>query len=194
MKVLGINGSSRRDGNTALLMNEVLGELRSEGIQCEMIQLAGEIVKGCTACGACIRRKDGKCSINDDIVNSIIEKMASSDGIILGSPVYFSNMTPELKALIDRSGRVAKANDYLFRRKVGAAVVAVRRAGAMTTFNALNHFFLVEQMIVPGSSYWNIGIGMEPGEVNQDVEGMKTMRDLGKNITWLLKRLDSGSS
>lgn len=190
MKVLGINGSSRSEGNTALLIDMVFKELRKEGIECEMIQLANETVKGCKACGICMIKKNGKCAIDDDIVNHLIKEISSSDGIILGSPVYFSNITPELKALIDRSGRVAKANDYLFKKKVGAAVVAVRRTGAMPAFNAMNHFFLVEQMIVPGSSYWNMGIGMEPGDVKEDTEAIRTMEDLGKNMAWLIKKLN----
>ena len=115
--------------------------------------------------------------------------MAEADGIILGSPVYFSMMTPELKALIDRSGYVARANSDLFKRKVGAAVVAVRRAGAIPTFDAINHFFLISQMIVPGSSYWNIGIGRKKGDVESDKEGMETMEDLGRNMAWLIKKL-----
>jgi multimeric flavodoxin WrbA len=115
--------------------------------------------------------------------------MADSDGIILGSPVYFSMMTPEMKALIDRAGYVARANSDMFKRKVGAAVVAVRRAGGMPTFDAINHFFLISQMIVPGSSYWNIGIGGKKGDVKKDEEGMKTMEDLGKNMAWLMKKL-----
>ncbi len=190
MKVLGINGSSRSDGNTALLIDMVFKELRKEGIECEMVQLANETVQGCKACGICMIKKNGKCAIDDDIVNPLIKKISSSDGIILGSPVYFSNITPELKALIDRSGRVAKANDYLFKKKIGAAVVAVRRTGAMPAFNAMNHFFLVEQMIVPGSSYWNMGIGMEPGDVKEDTEAIRTMEDLGKNMAWLIKKLN----
>ncbi len=190
MKVLGINGSSRSDGNTSLLIEWVFNELRKEGIDCEMIQLANQTIKGCKACGICMIKKNGKCAIDDDIVNPLIEKMSSSDGMILGSPVYFSNITPELKALIDRSGRVAKANNYQFKKKIGAAVVAVRRTGAMPAFNAMNHFFLVEQMIVPGSSYWNIGMGMEPGDVKEDLEAKRTMTDLGKNMAWLIKKLN----
>ena len=115
--------------------------------------------------------------------------MLAADCIILGSPVYFSMMTPELKAFIDRAGYVARANSDMFKRKVGAAVVAVRRAGAIPTFDAINHFFLISQMIVPGSSYWNIGVGQKKGDVKNDEEGMKTMIDLGNNIVWLLKRL-----
>ncbi len=115
--------------------------------------------------------------------------MAEADGIILGSPTYFSMMTSEMKALIDRAGFVARGNDDLFQRKVGAAVVAVRRAGGIPTFDAINHFFLISQMIVPGSSYWNVGIGLRPGDVEKDEEGLETMDDLGRNMAWLIKKL-----
>ena len=116
--------------------------------------------------------------------------MAAANGIILGSPTYFSMMTSEMKALIDRSGFVGRANGDLFKRKVGAAVVAVRRAGGIPTFDAINHFFLISQMIVPGSSYWNVGIGLAKGDVEKDEEGLKTMDDLGKNMAWLLKKIN----
>jgi multimeric flavodoxin WrbA len=189
MKILGINGSARRDGNTAMMIERIFETLRSDGFQCEMVQLSGKQISGCRACDNCIRMKNERCVIEGDMVNEIIEKMKEADCIILGSPVYFSNITPEMKALIDRSGRVAKANGYLFKRKVGAGVVAVRRTGAMPAFNDLNYFFLVEQMIVPGSSYWNICIGRDIGDVGNDREGMKTMDDLAANISWLVKKL-----
>ncbi|MBN1389486.1 MAG: flavodoxin family protein [Candidatus Thermoplasmatota archaeon] len=189
MKVIGINGSSRRDGNTASMIRKVFEELDKEGIETELIQMAGHRVRGCTACGRCALNKDGRCVIEDDIVNGIIGKMAEADGMILGSPVYFSNVTPEMKALIDRVGRVARANDYLLERKVGAAVTAVRRGGALSAFNAMNSLFLIEKMIVPGSTYWNLGIGRDPGDVEKDIEGMENMKDLGRNMAWLIKKL-----
>ena len=188
MKVVAFNGSARKDGNTALLLKRVLKVLEAEGIETELIQLAGEQVRGCTACRTCYDTQNNRCIIEDDKVNLYIQKMLEADGIILGSPVYFSMMTPELKALIDRTGYVARANGDMFKRKIGAAVVAVRRAGAIPTFNAINHFFLISQMIVPGSSYWNIGIGRKKGDVAGDEEGMATMDDLGKNMAWLLKK------
>lgn len=189
MKVVAFNGSARKDGNTALLLRRVLGALEEEGIETELVQLAGRHLRGCRACRGCIERKDRRCVYNGDRMNEYIGKMLGADGIVLGSPVYFSMMTPEMKALIDRSGYVARANSDMFRRKVGAAVVAVRRAGAMTTLDALNHFFLISQMIIPGSSYWNLGIGHKKGEVENDAEGMRTMEDLGRNMAWLLKKL-----
>ena len=191
MKVVAINGSARKDGNTAILIRRVLSVLESEGIETELIQLAGEQIHGCMACGTCRKVQNKQCKIVTDNVNLYIEKMATADAIILGSPTYFSMMTSEMKALIDRAGFVGKANGDLFKRKVGAAVVAVRRAGGIPTFDAINHFFLISQMIVPGSSYWNVGIGLNPGDVEKDAEGMKTMEDLGRNMAWLLKKLKS---
>ena len=189
MKVIAFNGSARKDGNTAILIRRVLQVLEKKGIETELIQLAGEQIRGCNACRTCYKTKNKRCVIEDDNVNAYIQKMLEADGIILGSPVYFSMMTPELKALIDRTGYVARANSNMFKRKIGAAVVAVRRAGAIPTFDAINHFFLISQMIVPGSSYWNIGIGQKKGDVEGDKEGMKTMEDLGRNMAWLIKKL-----
>ncbi len=189
MRVAAFNGSARKDGNTAILIRRVLGALEAEGIETELIQLAGEQIHGCTACGTCRKIQNKQCKIVNDNVNLYIEKMEASDGIILGSPTYFSMMTSEMKALIDRAGFVGRANGDLFKRKVGAAVVAVRRAGGIPTFDAINHFFLISQMIVPGSSYWNVGIGLAKGDVEKDEEGLKTMDDLGKNMAWLLKKI-----
>lgn len=189
MKIVAFNGSGRKDGNTALLIRRVLKILEAEGIETELIQLAGEHICGCSACRTCYSTKNNRCAIEDDSVNAYIQKMVEADGIILGSPVYFSMMSPELKALIDRAGYVALANDYLLKRKVGAAVVAVRRAGAIPTFDAINHFFLINQMIIPASSYWNVGLGRKKGDVAGDDEGMRTMDTLGKNMAWLIKKL-----
>jgi multimeric flavodoxin WrbA len=189
MKVVAINGSARKDGNTAILLNYVLSELRGEGIETELIQLAGSKIHGCIACYKCWNNKDKKCAVNDDGANEYIAKMIEADGILLGSPTYFSDTTPEMKALIDRSGFVSRANDFLFKRKVGAAVVAVRRAGSTHVFDTINHLFLISQMIVPGSIYWNMGIGREKGEVEKDEEGIQTMKILGQNMAWLLKNL-----
>jgi multimeric flavodoxin WrbA len=192
VKVIAFNGSARKDGNTAILIRRVLQVLENEGIETELIQLAGKLIHGCNACRTCYETKNERCIIEDDSVNEYVQKMKAADGIILGSPTYFSMMTPEMKALIDRTGYVARANKHLFKRKVGAAVVAVRRAGGIPTFDAINHFFLISQMIVPGSSYWNVGIGNKKGEVESDKEGLETMDDLGKNMAWLIKKLNAG--
>jgi len=190
MKVVAFNGSARKDGNTAILVTTLLKELKKEKIETELIQLAGKKIRGCTACGKCFVNRDGKCVIGNDIVNECIEKMLDADGIILASPTYFADVSTEMKALIDRAGFVAKANEDMFRRKVGAAVVAVRRGGAIHAFDTMNHFFFISQMVVPGSSYWNVGIGLNPGDVKGDEEGLLTMKTLGANMAWLLKKIN----
>jgi multimeric flavodoxin WrbA len=189
MKVVAISGSARENGNTALLLGHVLAELAGEGIGTELVQLSGKSVRGCTACFKCFANKDRRCAVTGDAVNDCIEKMEAADGILLGSPTYFTDVTAEMKALIDRAGMTARANGDMYRRKAGAAVVAVRRAGAIHAFDTLNHFFLIGQMIIPGSSYWNVGIGRNIGDVEKDEEGIQTMRTLGRNMAWLLKAL-----
>ncbi len=190
MKVVAFNGSARKDGNTAILIRKVFSELDAEGIETELVQLAGKTIRGCTTCRKCYENKDKRCAVDNDIVNECIEKMLEADGIILGSPVYFSDIPTEMKALIDRAGYVARANSDMLRRKVGAGVVAARRAGCIHTLDSINHFFLIGQMIVPGSSYWNVGIGRAKGDVEQDEEGMETMQVLGRNMAWLLKKIN----
>jgi len=188
MKVIAFNGSARKDGNTAILLNYVLAELHKEGIETELYQLAGKKIRGCIACYKCAENLDQRCSFRNDDLNECVEGMIEADGIILGSPTYFTDVTAEMKALIDRAGMVAKVNGDMFRRKVGAAVVAVRRAGSIHVFDTLNHFFFISQMIVPGSIYWNVGIGRNVGEVEKDDEGIRTMTVLGENMAWLLKK------
>lgn len=190
MKVVAISGSARKDGNTAILLGYVLKELEGEGIETELVQLAGKKIHGCIACGKCWENKDGRCAVDNDVLNSCLEKMTQADGILLGSPTYFTDVSTEMKALIDRSGFVARANGHLFKHKVGAAVVAVRRAGSIHVFDTINHFFLISQMIVPGSIYWNMGFGLDKGDVEKDEEGIKTMQALGQNMAWLLKKLN----
>ena len=189
MKVIGINGSARKDGNTAIFINTAFKELEKEGIQTELIQLAGKKVNGCIACYKCFESKNKRCAVKDD-VNDCIVKMEDADGIILGSPTYFADCSGQMKCLIDRVGFVSRANGDMFQRRVGAAVVAVRRGGAIHAFDTINHFFTIGQMITVGSSYWNVGIGREVGEVGKDEEGMATMTTLGKNMAWLLKKLN----
>ena len=190
MKVVAFNGSARKDGNTAVLVETVFKELKKEKIKTEFVQLSGKKIRGCTACGLCFTKQDKRCAVKGDILNDCIEKMLEADGIILASPTYFTDVSTEMKALIDRAGFVAKANQDMFRRKVGASVVAVRRAGAIHAFDTMNHFFFISQMVVPGSSYWNIGIGLAPGDVNGDEEGLMTMKTLGQNMAWLLKKVN----
>ena len=190
MKVIAINGSSRKDGNTAILLRTVLSEISAEGIGTELIQLAGNSLKGCVACNKCRENRDRKCVIQSDSFNDCFSALVAADGILLGSPVYFTDVTTSMKALIERTGRVAKANGGLLRRKVGAAVVAVRRAGAVHTFDTLNHLFLYSEMIIPGSIYWNLGLGSAPGQVESDKEGIEIMARLGKNMAWLMKKIN----
>jgi multimeric flavodoxin WrbA len=190
MKVVAFNGSARKDGNTAILVNTVFEELNKAGIETELFQLAGKKIRGCTACMKCFENQDRRCAVKGDVINDCIEKMLEADGIILASPTYFTDVSSEMKALIDRAGFVAKANQDMFRRKAGAGVIAVRRGGAIHAFDTLNHFFFINQMVVPGSSYWNIGIGLAPGDVNGDDEGISTMRTLGINMAWLMKKLE----
>lgn len=192
MKVVAFNGSPRRNGNTAIMINHVLNALKKYGIETEMVQIGGQAIRGCAACGWCGQNPVKKCVINDDLVNESIAKMDAADGIIIGSPTYFANMTAETKALIDRAGYVSRRNGDLFQRKLGAAIVAFRRAGAINVFNAINDFFLINQMIVPGASYWNLGMGREPGDVDSDAEGLKTMETLAENMAWFLKLVKKG--
>lgn len=192
MKVVAFNGSPRPEGNTTLLIRHVFEELEQEGVETEMVRICGEKLRGCAACYRCWETKDGACALKDDPVNGWIATMREADGIILASPTYFADATTEMKALVDRGGMATRAGGNLLARKVGAAVVAVRRAGAIHVFDTLNHFFLINEMVVPGSNYWNIGIGREPGEVGNDEEGLRTMHVLGKNMAWLLKRIHGG--
>jgi multimeric flavodoxin WrbA len=189
MKVVAFCGSGRKESNTKLLLEAVLKPLTDAGADTELIELAGNEIRGCMACYVCFLEKDGTCVLKKDMVNNCIAKMAAADAILLGSPAYFSDVPSELKALIDRSGMVSQANGGLYRRKIGAAVVAVARSGGIHAFDTMNHFFLASQMIVVGSNSWNIGIGPEKGEVVDDEEGMKTMRQLGENMAWLLKKM-----
>jgi len=189
MKIVAFNGSARKDGNTAILINYVLKELDKQGIETELLQLAGKKIRGCKACYKCFENKDQQCSFKNDILNECMAKMIEADGIILGSPTYFTDVSTEMKALIDRAGFVARANGDLLKRKLGAAVVAARRAGSIHAFDTLNHFFLIAQMIIPGSNYWNIGFGRNTGEVEKDEEGILIMKTLGQNMAWLLKKL-----
>ena len=189
MKVTAFNGSSRKDGNTAILIKHVFSELEKEGIKTELVQLSGKKIHGCIACYKCFSAKNKRCVVTDDIVNECIKKMEQSEGIILGSPTYFADVSAQIKALIERAGFVSRANGEMFKRKIGAAVVSVRRSGAIHAFDTLNHFFTIGQMITVGSSYWNIGVGREIGEVEKDEEGLLTMSNLGKNMAWLLKKV-----
>jgi multimeric flavodoxin WrbA len=190
MKVAAFNSSPRRDGNTAILLRRVLVELEAAGIETELVQLAGTRISGCTACLKCADTKDNRCSgVKDDGVNDCIATMLAADGILLGTPVYFGDANATMRGLIERAGYATRKSGNPLARKVGAAVIAVRRGGAMHAFDSVNHFFQIAEMIVVGSSYWNFGIGAEIGAVEDDAEGLRTMRDLGRNMAWVLDRL-----
>lgn len=187
MKVVAFNGSGRKDGNTLILLQTVLNELENEGIETELIQMAGAPIQGCASCFKCMDRKNMQCAIDSDPFNEYFAKISAADGLLLGSPVYFSDITAGMKALIERTGFVSRANGGILRRKVGAGVLAVRRAGSNHALASLNYLFLISEMIIPGSSYWNMGLGRKPGEVSSDTEGLETMKTLGINMAWLLK-------
>lgn len=190
MKVFAINGSARKEGNTAILLKVVMTELEKEGIETELYHLSGKPIQGCLACYRCFKNKNFRCAVDKDIVNECIEKMREADGILLGSPTYFSDVSSGMRALIERTGFVGRANDYMLKRKVGAGVIAVRRAGGVNALNSINLYLSYQQMLIPGSSYWHVGLGQNPGDVNSDAEGIDTMKTLGQNMAWLLKKIN----
>jgi multimeric flavodoxin WrbA len=192
MKVIGINGSPRPAGNTSIMLKTVFEALEAEGIETELVQVGGTDIKGCRACYACIKNKNSLCFTKGDGFNEIFAKMVEADGMILGSPTYFADITPELKALIDRAGFVSRTNGQLFHHKVGASVVSLRRGGGIHAYDSINHLFQICQMFMVGSTYWNLGFGgRDGGEVVNDTEGMENMRDLGKSMAFLLKKLNA---
>lgn len=190
LKVIGINGSPRSEGNTSRMLGVLFETLRQEGIDTETVQVGGTDIRGCLSCYACIRNKDRQCSSKKDCFNGIFEKMIAADGMVLASPTYFADITPELKALIDRAGFVSRANGGLFRHKTGAAVISLRRGGGIHAYDSINHLFQICQMFIVGSTYWNLGFGGREGdEVLRDEEGLENMRDLGRSMAYLLRKL-----
>jgi len=192
MKVVAFNSSPRRDGNTAILLRHVLAELEAQGIETELVQLAGKRISGCAACLKCAETNDNRChGVKDDGVNDCIAAMLEADGILLGTPVYFGDATATMRALIERSGYATRKSGNPLARKVGAAVIAERRGGAMHAFDSVNHFFQISEMVVVGSTYWNFGIGAEMGAVESDLEGVANMQNLGRNMAWVLGKLNA---
>ena len=187
MKVVAVNGSPRKGGNTETMLRKVLEPLEAAGWDAEFIQIGGRNIRGCLACFKCFENKDRQCSAKKDIFNDCMEKLLEADAIILGSPTYFTDVSAEMKALLDRAGLVALANDRAFCGKIGAAVVAVRRGGGTHVFDTINHMFLMSGMIIPGSTYWNLGFGLDKGQVQNDEEGLNNMTNLGETIAWLGK-------
>jgi multimeric flavodoxin WrbA len=192
MKVIIFNGSPNKGGNTYHGIKIVAEELEKEGIETEIIHVGNKSIRGCIACGYCTKNKNRKCAITTDPVNNWIEKMNDADGIILGSPVHYSSIAGTMKSFLDRAFRVAEASDSMLRHKVGAAVVAVRRAGGIPTFDQLNNYINHSEMLIPTSNYWNIINGRLPGEAMQDEEGIQIMRILGQNMAWLMKLIKNG--
>ena len=189
MYAIAVNGSPRKGGNTEILLKEVISELDSSGWETELVQVGGTPIRGCLACGKCFSSKDLSCVTTSDSFNEIFAKMVKADAIILGSPTYFAAVSADLKALAERAGFVAVANDNALAGKIGAAVVAVRRGGATHAFDTINHMFQMSRMIIPGSTYWNMGFGLNKGEVSEDAEGLANMRHIGKSIAWLGKAI-----
>lgn len=192
MKVIAFNGSPRKKGNTEGCLNTVLGELEKNGIETELIQVGKEKVRGCLACYTCKKKQNERCAIEDDPVNDWIQKMKAADGILLGSPVHFSGVAGTMKSFLDRAFFVVSVNGGLLRHKVGASVAAVRRSGGIPAVDTLNHYIQYSEMIMPGSNYWNVAHGMNPGEMEQDGEGKQIMAVLGRNMAWLLKVMEIG--
>ncbi|NLE21380.1 MAG: flavodoxin family protein [Actinobacteria bacterium] len=192
MKVVAFNGSARKDGNTAVLVRRVFAELEAEGIETELVQLYDKKFRGCTACLTCAETRDSTCSgLPDDGLNECVAKMLEADGIVIASPTYYANCTATTQALLERAGYATRKSGNPLARKVGAAVVAVRRGGAIHAFDSINHWFMINEMLVVGSSYWNLGIGLDKGDVANDAEGMETMAALGRTMAWALTRLHS---
>ena len=189
MKVVAFNGSARKNGNTSILIKKVFEALEKEGIATELVHLAGKEIKGCIACFKCFENQDRQCAGVDDFINGCITKMIAAEGIILGSPTYFANVSTEMKALIDRAGLVSFANPGMLRHKVGAAVTVAQRTGASQAFMMMNTFFSCFEMFVVGSNYPNMALGMDRGDVAKDAQGLQTMAVLGQNMAFLLNRL-----
>lgn len=187
MKIVAFNGSPRKGGNTEMLIKEVFKPLEQAGIETEIVQLGGNLLHGCWSCYACFKTKNGQCAIKNDDMNAFIRKAQEADAIIFASPTYYGSVSSEMKAFMDRLGLTTIGQGRTLTRKIGAAVISVRRAGAVTVFDELNRFMLGSGMIVPGSTYWNFGIGEQPGDIYQDDEGLRNMKDLGVQLAWLMK-------
>lgn len=187
MKVIAINGSPRKEGNTFHALNMVGDELKTNGIGFEILHIGHKAIHGCIGCGKCRVNKDEKCTIHTDELNDWIQQIKVADGIIIGSPVYYAGIAGTMKCFLDRLFYVSGSNGNLLRHKVAAAVVSVRRTGGSSTFDTLNHYLTYAEMIIATANYWNIIHGAAPGEVVKDDEGTQIMRVLGKNMAWLLK-------
>jgi len=186
MKVIAINGSPRAEGNTAQALSVLGKQLAESGIELEIVHIGHKAIHGCTGCSRCFVNRDEQCSIKGDGVNEVIQQMKQADGIIIASPVYYAGIAGTMKCFLDRAFYVSGVNGNLFRNKVGASVVAVRRTGGSVTFDSLNHYLLYSEMMIATSNYWNIIHGRAPGEIHQDEEGVQIMQVLAKNMAWQL--------
>jgi len=189
MRVVAFNGSPRKDGNTFIALNIILDELRNEGIETELFQIGSEHIKGCNACLLCKKTKDGFCAIKSDSLNNALAAIYESEGFLIGSPTYFGSLTPETKAFIDRVGYCSRAAGHPLKRKVAAGIAIARRAGSVNVCHQINDLLCLSQCIIPTSTYWNMGIAREKGEIMEDKEGVETFKILGQNMAWLLKKL-----
>lgn len=191
MKVVAFNGSPKENGNTAFALKTVLKELENEGIETKIIHVGNKLIRGCIGCGQCRQNQNEKCIFTDDIVNESVQEMKNADAIIISSPVYYASIAGTMKSFLDRTFYVAGANNNLLRLKIGASVVAVRRSGGVTTFNQLNNYLNIAELVIPSSNYWNVIHGTVPGDAEKDEEGVQIMRTLGKNLAWVLKQNES---
>jgi len=191
IKVLAINGSPRKDANTAVLVRRLLFALEAEGIDTELLQMSGQTLRGCLACYKCRENRNMRCSVETDLMNDYFAKMAEVQGLVLASPTYFADVTAEMKALIDRAGFISRANGHVFKGKVAAAVISARRSGAIHAFDTINHFFLDNHMVVVGAGHWNFGFTGTDGDIHEDREGLENLDDLGRNMAWVLKKLNA---
>lgn len=187
MKVVAINGSARKSGNTDILIGRILEKLHAAGIETEALQLADNIIQPCRACFACGGKEN--CVHRQDGFQTIFEKMKAADGILLGSPVYSANISANMQAFLERAAVVCDMNPGLLKHKLGACLVTARRGGALNAVDAMNHFFLNHEMFVVGSTYWNMVYGQMPGDVLNDQEGLATMDDLAENMIWFFKNI-----
>lgn len=192
MKMVAFNGSPKKEGNTYHALRLVAEELEQEGIETEIVHVGNKAIRGCVGCGHCFQSLDEQCVVKDDQVNEWVQKMKEADAILLGSPVYYSGVNGTMKSFLDRAFFVGGANGGLYRHKVGASVVAVRRSGGVSTWDELNHFLNYSEMLLATSNYWNVIHGRTPGEALQDEEGVQIMRVLGKNMAWLMKLVQHG--
>ncbi|OJU11775.1 MAG: NADPH-dependent FMN reductase [Clostridiales bacterium 43-6] len=189
MKVIAINGSPRKEGNTGHALKIMAEELEKQGIEVEIIQVGQMEIHGCIACGYCAKSENNSCVFNDDIVNETAEKMREADGFILSSPTYYAGIAGTMKSFLDR---VFYTSSRYFKYKVATSVTSVRRAGGVDTVHQLNNYLNLAETVIPPSQYWTVGYGREKGEILRDGEGIQTIRKNARSMAWLLKLMEAG--